>query len=80
MVQFLEENCLCSHNMLRDLHPGTPHMTWDRQLENDAQVWADHIAQAGVSHQPGISAGENIFYMWFSGTKEVTCAEATLAW
>ena len=55
-------------------------MTWDRQLENDAQVWADHIAQAGVSHQPGISAGENIFYMWFSGTKEVTCAEATLAW
>ena len=79
-IFILVDSCLYSHNKLRDLHPGTPHMTWDNQLENDARKWANHIANEGISHQNGIDEGENIFYKWFTGSKDVTCAEATLAW
>ena len=45
MTEF-EKDCLNAHNEYRAKH-GNPPMKWNNQLKEDAQTWANALAQKG---------------------------------
>ena len=48
MDESVKDSCLRAHNEYRALHEGTPSMVWSDKLAEQAQDWADHIAQLGT--------------------------------
>ena len=75
------DECVNAHNVLRDLHPGTGHMTWNDDVAQNAQDWANHLASIGeMKHAEGTGQGENLFVRWSSGCISATCSAAVHAW
>merc|ERR1719503_335012 len=57
------EGVLKRHNEKRALHGGTPDMTLDDDLIAAAQKWSDaQLAAKKMSHDTGLSTGENLAY------------------
>ena len=72
--------CLDAHNTKRALHGASP-LTWDAGLAQDAQIWANHLADIGqMQHEPGIDEGENLFVSYNSQDVTASCDDAVAAW
>ena len=58
------EDSLSAHNHYRKKH-GVPPVVWSDRLANNAQAWADHLAEIGMMKHSHISTregeGENIY-------------------
>lgn len=76
------------HNLLRNLHEGTPPLKWDDELEMEAQWFAEKLKKLNKKqlkqedHDPRNKAngwGENIYFGWRSWRSSY-CAEAIYAW
>ena len=69
------------HNQFRSLH-GVPPMTWADDLANEAQSWAEKMAQARTLQHASKSerkeAGENI--AMFTGCFDSAGEKATTMW
>ena len=81
LINFIRviEQSVESHNSRRMLHQDTPDVTYDKELEQLAQAWADNIAARGVmEHEKDVDDGENIY--WSSGGGAKTIEDACKAW
>ena len=74
---FIVKNCdsiecqhLNSHNKLRILHKNTPCLKLNESLTNNANNWANHLAQnvKNMEHELDTNEGENLFWSWTSKT------------
>ena len=87
-----DRNCVTEHNRLRKLH-GAQSLSWSESLAEDAQNWAEYLAQNDkIEHDYETLAekdeGENI--AWFTPPKPkcqgdwksncVTCSEVVQNW
>ena len=71
--------CLDAHNEKRSLHENTDEMMWNETLAQQAQVWADHLADNDkFEHEDGILDGENLY--WSAASKARTCEDAVESW
>ena len=68
------------------MHPGTPDMEWDPELENLAQAWADSlIVNNKFEHDPKNreqGTGENLYTYQYDGLNatSIGCERASKAW
>ena len=58
-----EQDCLDAHNIYRNKH-GVPPLLWSQKLKDDAQRWANHLADMGdqLQHDGSkpVNEGENL--------------------
>ena len=58
-----EQDCLDAHNIYRNKH-GVPPLLWSQKLKEDAQRWANHLANMGdqLQHDGSkpVNEGENL--------------------
>lgn len=54
------QQILSAHNAYRNA-VGVPALTWSNQLANDAQAWADHLAQINSLVHANVPQGENLW-------------------
>lgn len=74
--------CLQAHNEKRALHPGTPSLTWSTELAQEAQAWANHLANdlGYMQHSSETDEGENLYQTWSTSSSDATCLDAVDAW
>ncbi|XP_078362813.1 ectin-like isoform X2 [Oculina patagonica] len=73
-----EDACLQAHNYHRALHQNTSYLIWDATLAQDAQDWADRLAQRGLELAEGTGQGENLHWSW--STSAASCDLAVQSW
>lgn len=72
--------CLRAHNAKRALHGASP-LVWDAKLAQEAQAWANHLADIErMEHAQGTGEGENLYEIWISNKQDATCPDAVQAW
>lgn len=71
--------CLDAHNRARASHK-SGWLEWDAGLAEDAQKWADHLANdvGHMVHAQNTGEGENLF--WSMGSHVANCEDAVRAW
>lgn len=71
--------CLDAHNRARASHK-SGWLEWDTGLAEDAQKWADHLANdvGHMVHAQNTGEGENLF--WSMGSHVANCEDAVRAW
>ena len=70
--------CLGAHNTRRRLHRNTPDLTWDADLAQASQAWAERLAQEDRLFHG--SSGENLYQFSTTGSGVRTCRDAVIAW
>lgn len=82
-VHYKIGDCLQAHNSRRSSH-GTPAMTQDSSLQQDARAYAQLLAEReqGLEHATGISDGENLYWAFKGGSSVVdpTCSDVVDNW
>ena len=76
-----QRTCLEAHNTKRALHGASP-LTWDAGLAQDAQKWANHLADIGhLQPASGTNQGENLYVSYKSNPDaSATCEDAVETW
>ena len=82
-----EQEALEAHNAYRAKH-GAPELTWNRELCDIAQKWADHLAaEKAFEHSKTNdrtcskgTTGENLFYSGSTGELEINGVAAVDSW
>ncbi|KAM7392099.1 hypothetical protein PAMP_022734 [Pampus punctatissimus] len=72
--EFLE-----THNAYRAEH-GAPPMSYNKELNAEAQKWADHLLEKGSLGHSDTKDGENVYNMWSSAPLKLTGKEAVDSW
>lgn len=75
-----EKDCLESHNEYREKH-GVPPLKWNQQLKEDAQRWANILAQRSrLAVYLFLFKGEkNVLKIWQTGIFRESCLVACVA-
>ena len=75
-----EKDCLESHNEYRAKH-GVPPLKWNKQLQEDAQRWANILAQRSrlAVYLFLFKRKKNVPKIWHTGTFRETCLVACVA-
>ncbi|KAJ8388814.1 hypothetical protein AAFF_G00130470 [Aldrovandia affinis] len=74
-----EKEFLDTHNEYRSKHQAPP-LTLSRDLCDSAQSWADHLLSIKTLEHSDTKNGENLYYAWSSGPKNLTGKEAVDNW
>ena len=78
-MQSFREGELAHHNYYRELHNDTGLLELDDDLNDDAQTWAEFLAQTGTfSHEANIAHGENLYYAFHPNSQHPYCNQAPL--
>ncbi len=77
----VEEACIAAHNKARTRHNETEGLTWDSTLAEEAQDWANQLADlGGMTLQHG-AYGENLYASASTASSFLaTPAQATYSW
>ncbi|XP_039630178.1 uncharacterized protein LOC120542095 isoform X1 [Polypterus senegalus] len=78
MAEFETEALEC-HNAYRKLH-GVPALSLSRELCQDAQQWANHLASLGTIQHSNSNYGENLYCKWSSNKADATGKDVVDYW